>query len=282
MTISSEIIEDSISESGVRLTTMRLKYPRFVHSEFMTHRVFSRNASSSRAIPVKRMIEDVRENPARPVFWGANRSGMQASAECDSPILFKGSEFTREEFWEFCVNTVCDLSEAWADAGYHKQLANRWSEPAQNITVVVTATQYANFFGLRCHADAQPEIKALADQMYDAYARHTPTLRLEGEWHLPFVTEHERANLDTKTCIEISVARCARTSYNNFDGTVADYEKDVALFAKLVDMKPIHASPTEHQAVPDEPHKSHGNFHGWKQYRKMLDGECIETFTKEN
>jgi thymidylate synthase ThyX len=78
--ISAKIIADSISESeyGDRITTFELEYPRFIHGELMTHRLFSRNAASSRAIPINKMMDQVLTAPAMPVEWGLNKSGMQA------------------------------------------------------------------------------------------------------------------------------------------------------------------------------------------------------------
>ena len=103
-----KVIADSISESGKRITTFQLKYPRFIHSEVMTHRVFSRNASSSRAIPVKKMIEQVRNNPAMPIHWGANQSGMQAKNELN--------ECFRKEVGRVWLGTAedCVYQATWA------------------------------------------------------------------------------------------------------------------------------------------------------------------------
>src|ERR1700693_1578480 len=88
MTVSAKIVADSVGQAGQRITTMQLRYPKFIHGEFMTHRVFSRNASSSRAIPVERLIQDVIDDPAMPVFWGKNQKGMQAKEELTGNDLY--------------------------------------------------------------------------------------------------------------------------------------------------------------------------------------------------
>ena len=53
MAYHAEVLIDSVNPAGQRLTTFVLRFPRFVLSEFNTHRMFSRNASSSRAIPTR-------------------------------------------------------------------------------------------------------------------------------------------------------------------------------------------------------------------------------------
>ena len=85
--IVARIVADSINNSGNRITTFELEYHRFIHSELMTHRLFSRNAMSSRAVPVSKMIEQVRNSPATPIHWGKNQAGMQAADVLDGENL---------------------------------------------------------------------------------------------------------------------------------------------------------------------------------------------------
>jgi thymidylate synthase ThyX len=160
MTITSTVIADSIADGCPRLTTMQLRYPRFIHSEFMTHRQFSRNASSSRAIPIDRLIQDVIDDPAMPIYWGANKPGMQAGDELESG----------HAEWILARDTAIHHAQRMARMGYHKQIVNRILEPFAHINVLCTATAdaYAHFFALRDHPDAQPEIAALARAMRDA------------------------------------------------------------------------------------------------------------------
>lgn len=290
MTIQATVIEDSISDANVRLTTFQLRYPRFIHAELMTHRDFSRNASSSRAIPVKKMIEELRRDPAMPVYWGSNKPGMQAGDELDALLIE-----TCKNLWLQGMEQAITKAELLVEMGLHKQIANRILEPWAHINVVVSATKYRNFFALRRHPDAQPEIKVLADAMFEAQARSVPNFCRPGDWHLPYILDSERMAFTTPKEIQIlkkvSVARCARVSYLTHEGKQTSVEEDIALFERLVHRHPIHASPAEHQATPALNHNNgrdpsyptpvfqgqhlQGNFHGWHQLRKMIDGEYI-------
>lgn len=279
MTIEATMIADSISAEGVRLSTLQLRYPRFIHAELMTHRVFSRNASSSRAIPVERMIEDLRRDPAMPVFWGSNKPGMQAGDELTGVPLSAA-----RRSWLNAMSAAIGYAKNMMDEGLHKQIANRILEPWAHINVVVTATDWENFFALRRHKDAQPEIKALADEIYLAMKISTPLLTQPGQWHLPYVDDRELLSLELSK--KVSVARCARVSYLTHDGRKTTVEEDLALYDRLLGAQPLHASPAEHQATPDrqldimgkptwQNPNEWGNFRGWRQYRKMLPGEFI-------
>ena len=291
MTITAKIIADSLSPSGKRLTTVQLEYPRFIHAEFMTHRVFSRNASSSRAIPVAKMIQQVRTNPAMPLKFMKNQPGMQSTEEYGEIT----HELIRRQ-WLESANIAADQAEKMtALYDVHKQFTNRLLEPFQHIQVVVTATEWDNFFLLRDHKDAQPEIHELAIQMKKAMNTSLPCMLASGEWHLPYVTEYERTDgywkgRETDLC-KISAARCARVSYLLHDGAIPNIDKDMALYERLIESEPMHASPIEHQAMPDRYVKLfigdesgnmdqiedwakpglHGNFVGWCQFRKFVE-----------
>lgn len=273
-TISAKIIADSVSREGIRLTTMQLRYPRWIHAEFMTHRVFSRNASSSRAIPVGKLIEDVERNPAVPMHWGRNEPGMQARAVLDPAE----AEVAREE-WMIALRHALTQARRFAEIGAHKQLVNRLLEPFSHINVVVTATDWQNFFALRRHDDAEPHIHMLADRMFEAMSASEPKLLLPGNWHLPYADDLlGRTTLDRTRA---SVARCGRVSYLTHDGRTPTLAEDLDLYGRLAGSDPLHASPAEHQASPDWITISgewrhpdlHGNLTGWMQFRKMLPGE---------
>ncbi len=315
MTITAKIIADSINEQGTRITTMQLTYPRFFHAEFMTHRMFSRNASSSRAIPVSKMIADIRADTAMPIHWGKNQPGMQADEQHNAYVeidtgLTKPVSMCRELAWLEARDRAIEVAEALHAAGYHKQVVNRILEPFMHISVIVTATNFENFYWLRRHADAQPEIKVLADAMFDAQMASDPVLLKEGEWHLPYVTEEDRYEVfydrvgfcqtdfeenkvprPVEDLIKISVARCARVSYLTHDGRKPNAEEDFKLYDRLVGSTPLHASPAEHQAQADEVEEDDmfiefwkrghlsGNFDkGFVQYRKTLSQECVYTY----
>ena len=286
MTCEAKVIKDSVSVNGARLTTFQLRYWRAIHGEFMTHRVFSRNASSSRAIPVATMIEQVRTDPAGPIHWGANQPGMQAGAELNT----WGKEAAQAS-WLYAAGNAANSAEKMMKLGLHKQVANRILEPFQYISVVVTATEWTNFFELRNHPDAQPEIQELAAAMKAAMDASRPTTLYADGWHLPYVSHDEYAvgRLDGSMLelVKASAARCARVSYLTHDGATPNVKKDLALYERLVGSVPLHASPIEHQAQPDifvkeakfggydgwQHPELHGNFKGWKQYRKTVEIE---------
>lgn len=265
MTIKSEVVLDSVNEHGTRITTMVLEYPRFIHSEFMTHRVFSRNAASSRAVPTDKMIERILENPAKPISWGKNQAGMQASENLE------GMDAQNLEYlWTMTLEQVVHNVRAMQEFSPHKQTINRLLEPWVHMQTIVTATEWDNFYSLRCHPDAQPEIKVLAEAMQEAQQNSSPDELFTGEWHIPFVDEE---NLSIEDQLKVSTARCARTSYFYHDGKKSSAEQDITLHDRLVGSVPLHASPCEHQARAMEKNEFSRNFRGWKQYRCALEGE---------
>ena len=319
--IEARVVCDSISPAGIRLTTMQLRYPKFIHGEFMTHRVFSRNASSSRAVPTAKLLEEARSDALRaaPVFWGKNQPGMQAAEELGNvvkraraAIIGRTDETTDRELAEFAwagaAITAAGFAEIMLASGAHKQIVNRLLEPFLHINVVVTATEWDNFFGLRLDAAAQPEMRALAEAMWKVRNESRPEHLLPGDWHLPFVSveddwpEINGGGVTTQdqvdVMIRISVARCARVSYlSNDTGRRSTVEEDLKLYDRLLGGQPIHASPAEHQATPDvmgddysrskygiirwENLSQHGNLRGWRQYRKMLPNEAVAPLPKE-
>lgn len=293
---SAQIICDSVSPNGVRLVTMVVRFHRFILAELNTHRVFSRNSASSRAIPSAKMLESVRTDMAKPVKWGKNQSGMQAYEE-----LGPGAAVLAEVRWGEAGMKAAELSENLAKTGVHKQICNRLIEPFLYHTAVITATEWDNFFHQRCSEFAQPEMRALADAMQMAFFTHEPKFINYGGWHLPFIDENDYVPAQriaefnrygaviseydifeiTRDIIEIykkvSVARCARVSYMTHDGK-RDLEEDLALYDKLT--KGMHWSPFEHVATPlEDTHSTSskdrfcGNFRGWRQFRKMFEGE---------
>lgn len=179
--ISAKIIADSISPAGKRITTYELEYQRFIHSELMTHRAFSRNAASSRAIPIRDMLKMVWNNPATPVHWGKYQTGMTAKEE-----LHGWRRLLGQKLWNISGKVACGFAWLMWKTGLAKQVVNRIVEPWSHIKVVVTATEYDNFFYLRNHPDAQPEIQHLAALMLDEYNNSIPQKLNYGDWHLPY------------------------------------------------------------------------------------------------
>lgn len=265
--IEAVMVEDSYFKDS-RICTMQLRYHRYIHSELLTHRMFSRNASSSRAIPVSKMLSQVWNDPAMPTHWGANQAGMQAKREL-SGIKLRIAKFA----WKMAAKMACGAAWIATKVGLHKQVANRILEPWQFIHVIVTATEWDNFFLLRDHPDAQPEIKELARLMKKAMNNSVPTYKAPGEWHLPYIRYEEQKFYSLEDCIKMSVARCARVSYLTHDGKNPSPDKDLALHDKLVVSEPLHASPAEHQASPGHSQVFYKNFRGWQQYRSFLENK---------
>lgn len=312
MSLVAKVVADSMSSAGIRLTTMELMYPRFIHDELLTHRQFSRNASSQRAIPVEKMVEAVEIDPAMPVRWGLNGKGMQDHGVL-SPI---GVEIAKKDWLLARDHAVAVARQMLArKEPAHKQIINRILSPFSHIHVLVTATEWENYFALRKHPDADPTFHALAIKMWEAWQASTPSLRGHGDWHLPYIEredvdaallyvmdQNETAQsvdqlamtieeLDAKTtaaCCRISAARCSRVSYVNHEKKRPTVAEDLAQFSRLMERMPMHASPAEHQATPDrlvpfanmvgwEQQHLHGNFVGWKQFRKFFVGEAVQT-----
>lgn len=269
--ITAKIIADSVATSGKRITTFELEYPRFIHAEFMTHRMISKNAASSRAIPIETMIKQVLDNPAMPVYWGKNQAGMSANEELTGLCLT-----VVKELWLSARDQAVLQTKKLADMGLHKQIANRVLEPWSHIKVVATATEWDNFFHLRRHRDAQPEIQALANAMWDIYSTNTPTLKFGDEYHLPYVSTEDLLMYSLDECIKLSASLCAQVSYRKSDESL---DKALLIYDRLVNSKPVHASPFEHQATPSlfASEKS-GNFNGWIQYRQTLPGNVCHKY----
>lgn len=269
---SAKILADSVSEQGHRLTTMEVCFPRMVLAEFNTHRTFSRNSASSRAIPIEKQLAKIIDQPFIPSYWGANQSGMQAEHELDNTAKVQA-----KTEWIAARDSALAHVKNLLTIGLHKQLANRLLEPFMWQTVIVTATEWNNFFALRANVMAQPEIRTVAEMMLDAYTASTPKLLAEGEWHLPLIQPLEYDGVFEKSADarKISAARCARVSYLTHDGT-RDLAADIVLYDRLTSGG--HMSPLEHTARPltsDELTESEwrGNFKGWMQLRKLVTHE---------
>lgn len=256
MPITAKILADSVAPCAARLTTFECTYPRSIHSEIMTHRMLSKNSASSRAIPTPKLIERVMEDPFIP-----NQKGMQAGAEL--------SEKAREDAvadWLAARDAAVTWAKHLHEIGVHKQVVNRIVEPWMWITVIISGTEWDNFFGLRCHKDAEPHFQELATKMRDARYVSAPRELKAGEWHLPlisgedwteaferlgFIPDADDVNEfqadATKALIKVSVGRCARVSYLTHDGK-RDIQADIDLHDRLMVQEPLHASPAEHVA----------------------------------
>lgn len=297
---TASIVADSVYAQGPRLTTLQLRYPRMVHAECKTHRMIgkfagpvlveddislmgdhwlSRNGRSSRAVPVGRMLQE----PIYVPNFRQNQKGMQA-----------GDGFSDEELAEIEVRWIAEADRTrefvrWmSERGVHKQWANRPLEWFGSIETLITVSgdHWPNFFALRLHEAAQPEMQDLALAIKRELTSSTPKVLAEGDWHLPYVDDDDWQQFPQDVMgadgysaldgiMKISVARCARVSIEPFDGDPS-YEAEARRYAILVGAQPMHASPAEHLATPDPQGEGPAsNLTGWRQLRKMLPGEVV-------
>lgn len=311
-----KVVKDSFClDSGVRLTSLEIRYPRFIHSELMTHRMLAKNSASSRAIPWKKiraltqeeldngskyadncMYQMIRTNPVIPISFGREQSGMQSGSE-----LFGKELEEARNIWLDACDAAIEYADRLSRLGVHKSIVNRLIEPFMWITVLVSGTDWNNFFRLRIHKDAEKHFQKLASMMKEEMDLSEKEGKVEklvaGQWHCPYLfgeeleelRETERRNIALGGWSEylqeqiikfkkISVGRCARLSYLTHDGK-RDVEKDIDLCNKLAypsDVNVMHASPFEHVACGAASKKERsGCFHGWKQYRKEFSHENV-------
>lgn len=307
---SAKVVLDSTCEvTGARVTTMECRYPRFIHSEIMTHRVFARNSASSRAIPFLKLMRQVQDDPVIPIRWGAEQKGMAQGQELDVAHQLQSKNHMFE-----LHKKACEQAKKMYDEGLHKSICNRYIEPWMWITVIITATDWQNFFRQRCHQDAEPHMQKLAYLMKDAYdSIWDHQVLAPGHWHLPYVSRYDEVELreellkhkddvgliqtnalgsagivENALCA-ISAARAARVSYLTHDGA-KDWRKDLELFQKLVNGSGFgHWSPMEHPCRAEDWVLTHetdaykvnhmqrlvrsGPFRGYTQFRKLFSNE---------
>ena len=273
MSINAKVIADSISPDGNRLTTLEVRFHRFILAEMNTHRMLSRNSASSRAIPLQKQINNLLSDTAIPVIWAAEQKGMQGGDEISDTGVAEG-------IWLEARDSAIAYANQLAGLGVHKSIVNRIIEPFVYHTAIISATEWDNFWTLRCSPLAQPEMRVAAEAMKDAYDASIPMELSYGQWHLPYVSSEEITTqlilspdkrVDLKA---VSAARCCRVSYLTHDGK-RDISEDLALYQRLITASPPHASPLEHVSTPHSPKLSNqGNFIGWRQLRhEVLNGQ---------
>lgn len=261
--IKAEVICHSVNQHGDELVTFVITYPRIILAEINTHRMISKSTASSRAIPIKKQIEKVGKNCFYPSWWGAWQKGMQANEE-----LRGNYQKAAVDEWEEASRYAMHYAAKLDLYGVHKQIANRLLEPFSYCTSILTGTEWANFFNLRAHKDAQPEFMVLAFKMLEALVDSTPISR---DQHVPFGDQME-PGLTEDERMRIACARCARISYENFSGN-RDSKNDLRLSEQLIESG--HMSPFEHVATTFPQSVYIGNFKGWVQYRKKIPKENI-------
>lgn len=233
----AEILADSLSPQGNRLTTMKITFPRFILAELNTHRMFSRNSASSRAIPFKKMVKMVEENPFIPIAWQRDHKGMQGTEYLEGTLAD-----SCESDWLKSRDNAVLMAKSINHQGATKQLCNRLLEPFMWHTVIVTATEWENFFKLRCpqyhspvdthfrhrskkdciaahsnpinlelfekftdldwlkinESQAEIHIQAIAELMWDKINHSVPKQLQPGKWHIPFGDNIDIMELDHK------------------------------------------------------------------------------------
>ena len=295
-----EVILASKGPDQAPVYTVRMRYPRIIHGEVMTHRMFNRNAGSSRAQPASVTIQKVLTDPFVPWHWTRNQSGMQGFQHLPSD-----DEIYAVQEWLSARDAAMDAAETLSDKdgfNLHKQVFNRLIEPFSWIDVLITATEWDNFLWLRNHEMAEPHLQDLAVLTTQALMDHEDKIvPLDyGEWHTPYVTDEERdITHGDADLLMLSAARCCRISYKPFGEDQINIGKDLQRFHQLTGGDRIHASPLEHQCQADkrvgtnhvtthffgEPAPVseeipiwakghlHGNLHGYVQFRKIFRGE---------
>lgn len=303
MTYNARILADSVAPNGARLTTFELTFPRIILAEFNTHRMISRNAASSRAIPIAKMIERVQQDPFIPEFC-KNQKGMQAAEPLEGDELLAAKSQWKSALYDAIrvaqsltnnekpkaialplggnkYSTGRGIEEFALDV--HKQWANRLLEPWMWTTIIASATDWENLFHLRCHPAAQPEFQKVAVMARDLYRASEPHELFVGDWHLPLfpdadylevVDKAETWESEIERAKKISTGRCARVSYLTHEGK-RDFDADSTLCERLAESG--HWSPFEHVATPCESQDYFGNFRGWKQFRKEFENENVLT-----
>jgi len=263
-----EILADSLNvETGDRLTTFLLhRFPKILWQEPLTHRSLSRNSASSRAIPIKKVIEQVKNDPYIP-DWTAHQKGMVGS---DSLTYIQKLAATAS--WLKLRDAAVACAEEQLEIGIAKQDANRGLEPWMFVACVATATDWDAFFNLRCADDVQPDLRRAAIEMRDLQAASRPHGVIEGEWHIPFVASGEfGAEPGAESLshyLKVSTARAARCSFQNHLNEV-DYDKDYALHDRLLQQQ--HHSPFEHCAKALPTQTRCRNFSGFMSYRAHIE-----------
>lgn len=290
--IQAQVVQHSISPEGKEVVTFNVKYGLIVHAEELRHRLFSNSVKSNRAIPTKKIRKEVLNNPYVPIYLGKNQPGMKADGEVKHKYLAK-------HLWLIARYPAVFFHWLCEKVGGHKEWTNRLLNPWQYVEQTITATEWANFWALRLHEDAQKDIQELARVMKEAKDNSSPMEIKSGEFHVPYVQreredgvlkyyDNDGSELSVEQAIKASAARVARSSYNNHNNSNASYSKDESLYNILIESKPSHASPVEAQCSPMkggwEDGVTHidkngdswsGNLKGWIQARQLLEDHTV-------
>lgn len=271
--ISARVVLDSVSPQNHRLTTVECTFPRIILAEIAMHRAFSRGSASSRAIPVRKMLNKATLEPYIPEKVAVNKAGMQGEE------YFSDEELKQiQDIWLAARDQATYLANKLLNLNVHKQTANRLLEPFLYHTMIISSTDWDNFFNQRLskHGMAQPEMGELADCIYEAIHSSTPKELGYNEWHTPYIQPDEE-NLSNAEKMRLSTSRNGRVSFLNHNG-VRSLSDDYDLFNKLLNA--FHPGPFEHVATPDS--MGSGNFQGWTQLRFFLERGTINDILEIN
>lgn len=273
---TAKVIADTANpnELSARITTFEVYAPRYLLAEINTHRLLSRCAASSRAIPVERRITMTMCEPWIPDVFEKNCKGMHSSEALDDADQEKA-----QKIWREAITDALWHARRLSKLGTHKQFANRLLEPFVYYHGVITATEWDNFWWLRKSEHADPGFRVLAEKMHEAYSASTPVV---SGMHAPYVREEERAGLSNDQIFQISAARCARVSYlSHATGKPSTVEEDLALCEKLMQPTGAHLSPFDHPSFDDGTNGTHTRrwnspvdhrqYWGWIPYRVLLE-----------
>lgn len=267
MSYSALVLADSTSPHGPRLTTIEATLPRSVAADLLSYRAFSRTMPPNRQLDLKTMIEAVRKDPVNPTLTS----------------LTPKAQLLGKVEWRKALEVAIERAEhlGGGDIGMGADVVARLLEPFSWLTIVITSTEWANFFAQRCRPHGQPEIQHLAELMRAAYASSKPEKVAMKEWHLPYIDESERSTPVEKLRM-VSIVRCSRVSALNAEGQ-RDAEADLALYDKLIGDGDAGGnwSPFEHVATPADDVKFYGNLRGWRQFRKNFPQENISEYRAE-
>lgn len=295
-----EVVQHSKDANGKDILTVNVKYGLIIHAEFLRSRQLSRGVKSNRAIPCKVIRQEVLQDPYVPVWFGANKSGMVSEVEVKFKKLCTG-------LWKAARYPAVATHWTLEKLGLHKEVNNRLLNPWQWVRETITATEWDNFYNLRCHEAAQRDIKVVAEALLEAHKKSEPEMLRNGDWHVPYV-DRKRINgvmkyfdtdgieLTPEKAIKCSAARCARSSYDKHDGSKTTHENDLPLYNMLIESEPKHASPVEHQATPITSQVDNwklingithedrtgqlwsGNFKDFIQYRQLLANHTCNSY----
>lgn len=249
MTTSAKILADSVSEQGHRFTTFEVTFPRIILAEVNTHKMLSKNSASSRAIPIKRMLELAREHPYIPSRWPINGKGMSTQEYETNPVLI---EMKRIE-WLTARDAAAHQAEVLLELNVHKQITNRLLEPFLFHTAVISGTDWPNFQHLRNHPEAHPDFQELAQWMGEVMNASRPKLLTNKQWHRPYLAagdiDTDGAPVGDSYFNKVSAGLCAAVSYLRQEEATGGNCGSAAARTDLM-IKSGHMSPLEHVARP--------------------------------